>query len=56
MRNANFDKIIDLKMRGRRRQLKRRLKSQFAVFQSSSRLFYLAYFVEGMRTLLKMNS
>ena len=31
--------IRDLKKRGRRRQVKRRLKSKFAVFKSSSRLF-----------------
>ena len=46
----------DLKMRGRRKQVKRRLKSEFAVFQSSSRLFHLAYFVESTRTLLELKS
>ena len=35
-----------LKMRERRRQGKRHLKSEFLVFQSSSRLFHLAYFVK----------
>ena len=43
-------------MRGRRKQVKRRLKSEFAVFQSSSRLFHLAYFVESTRTLLELKS
>ena len=43
-------------MRGRRKQVKRRLKSEIAVFQSSSPLFHLAYFVESTRTLLKLNS
>ena len=47
---------MDLKMRGRRKQVKRRLKSEFAVFQSSSRLFHLAYFVESTRTLLELKS
>ena len=32
----------DLKMRGRWRQIKRRLKSEFAVFPSSTRFFHLA--------------
>ena len=36
-----------LKIRGRRRQVKRRFKSEFAFFQSSSRWkFHLACFVE----------
>ena len=43
-------------MRGRRKQVKRRLKSEFAVFQSSSRLFHLAYFVESTGTLLELKS
>ena len=46
----------DLKMRGRRRQVKRCLKSEFAVFQSSSRLLHLAFFVKCTRTLLELNS
>ena len=47
---------FSLKIRGRRRQVKRRFKSEFAVFQSSSRLFHLACFVECMRPLLELNS
>ena len=39
-------------MRERRRQGKRHLKSEFLVFQSSSRLFHLAYFVECEDELL----
>ena len=42
-------------MPGRRRHVKRRLKIEFAAFQSSSRLFHLAYFVERTRTLLELN-
>ena len=47
---------MDFKMRGRRRQVKRCLKSGFAGFQSSSRLVHLAFFVEYKRTLLELNS
>ena len=47
---------LSLKIRGRRRQVKRRFKSEFAIFQSSSRLFHLACFVECMRPLLELNS
>ena len=43
-------------MQGRQRQRRRRLNSEFAVFQSSSRAFQLAYFVKCMRTLLEWNS
>ena len=39
-------------MRERRRQGKRHLKSEFLVFQSSSRLFHLAYFVKCEDELL----
>ena len=38
-----------------RRQRKRRLKIEFAFFQSLSRLFLPAYFVKCRRTLLKLN-
>ena len=40
----------------RRRQWERRLKSEFAFFQSLSRLFLPTYFVKCRRTLLKLNS
>ena len=46
----------DLKMRGRRRQRKRPWKSEFAFFQSSSRLFQVTNFVKRRRTILKLNS
>jgi len=46
----------DLKIRGRRRQRKRRGKSEFSFFQSSSRLLQVTNFVKCMRTLLKLNS
>ena len=46
----------DLKIRGRRRQRKRRWKSEFAFFQSSSRLLQVTNFVKCRRTLLKLNS
>ena len=46
----------DLKIRGRRRQRKRRWKSEFAFFQSSSRLLQVTNFVKCSRTLLKLNS
>ena len=48
--------VRDLKMRGPRRQVKRGLKGEFGVFQSSSRFFHLAHFVEGPRTLLELKS
>ena len=48
--------IRDLKMRGRRREVKRRLQSEFAVFQSSFQLFHLAFFVECTRIRLELNS
>ena len=41
---------------GRRRQRKRRLKSEFAFFQSWLRLLQVTYFVKCRRTLLKWNS
>ena len=41
---------------GRRRQRKRRLKSEFAFFQSSLRLLQVTYFVKCKRTLLKLSS
>ena len=44
----------DLKIRGRRRQRKHGLKSEFAFIQSSSQQFQLTYFVECRRTLLKL--
>ena len=46
----------DLKIRGRRRQRKRRWKSEFAFLQSSSRLLQVINFVRCKRTLLKLNS
>ena len=46
----------DLKIRGRRRQRKRRWKSEFAFFQSSSRLLQVTNFVKYRRTLLTLNS
>ena len=46
----------DLKIPGRRRQRKRRKKSEFALFQSSSRLLQVTNFVKCRRTLLKLNS
>ena len=48
--------IRDLKKRWRWRKPKRRSKSDLAFFQSSSRLFHLAYFVKCGRTLLELNS
>ena len=48
----HFDKnvyrnfIRDLKIRGRRRQRKRRWKSEFVFFQSSSRLLQVTNFVK----------
>ena len=47
--------IRDLKIRGRRRQRKRRWKSEFVFFQSSSRLLQVTNFVKCRRTLLKLN-
>ena len=46
----------DLKSRGRRRQGKHRLKSEFAFIQSSSRQFQLTCFVKFRRTPLELNS
>ena len=46
----------DLKIRGRRRQRKRRWKSEFAFLQCSSRLLQVTNFVSCRRTLLKLNS
>ena len=46
----------DLKIRGRRRQRKRRWKSEFAFCQCSSRLLQVINFVRCKRTLLKLNS
>ena len=46
----------DLKFRGRRRRRKRRWKSEFAFFQSWSRLLQVTNFVKCRRTLLKLNS
>ena len=46
----------DLKIRGRRRQRKRRWKSEFVFLQSSSRLLQVTNFVRCRRTLLKLNS
>ena len=39
-----------------RRQRERRLKSEFAFFQSLSQLFLPTYFVKCRRTLLKLKS
>ena len=46
----------DLKIRGRRWQRKRRWKSEFALFQASSRLLQVTDFVKCWWTLLKLNS
>ena len=46
----------DLKIRGRRRQRKRRWKSEFVFFQSSSRLLQVTNFFKCRRTILKLNS
>ena len=43
-------------MRGRQRQRKRRLKTEVAFFQSSSRLFFFTSFVKCRRTLQKLSS
>ena len=45
-----------LKIRGRRWQRKRRWKSEFAFFQSLSRLLQVTYFVKCRRTLQRLNS
>ena len=45
-----------LKIGGRRQQRKRRWKSEFTFFQSSSRLLQVTNFVKCRRTLLKLNS
>ena len=52
----SLDVSRELERRGRRRQVKRRLKSEYAVFQSSWRLFHLAHFIGSTQTLLEMNS
>ena len=46
----------DLTIRGRRRRRKRRWKSEFAFFQSSSRLLQVTNFVKCRWILLKLNS
>ena len=46
----------DLKIRGRRQQRKRRWKSEFVFFQSSSRLLQVTSFSKFRRTILKLNS
>ena len=46
----------NLKIRGRRWQRKGRWKSEFAFFQSSSRLLQVTNFVKWRWTLLKLNS
>ena len=46
----------DFKIQRRDGKGERRLKSEFAFFQSSARLFLLTYFVKCRRTLLKLNS
>ena len=43
-------------MRGRQRLRKRRLKTEVAFFQSSSRLFFFSQFVKCRRTLQRLNS
>ena len=55
-RRVSFNAIRDLKIRERRRQWKRRWKSEFAFLQSSSRLLQITNFVKCRRTLLKLNS
>ena len=45
-----------LKIRGRRRHRKRRWKSEFAFFRSSSRLLQVTNFIKCRWTLLKLNS
>ena len=48
--------IREFKIPRRRRPRKRRLKSEFAFFQSLSRLLQLIYFVKCKRTLFEPNS
>ena len=48
--------VRDLKIRGRLRQRKRRWKSEFTFFQSSTRLLQVTNFVKCRRTLLRLNS
>ena len=47
--------VRDLKIRGWRRQQKRRWKSEFTLFQSSSRLLQVTNFVKCRLTLLTLN-
>ena len=54
--HANENRFLILKMRGRRRQRKRQLKSEFAFFQSSSQLFHITYFFICTGTLLELNA
>ena len=51
-----FHDIRDVKIQRRHRNEKRRLRTEFAFFQSLSRLFLPTYFVECKRTLLNLNS
>ena len=51
-----FHDIRDVKIQRRDRNEKRRLRTEFAFFQSLSRLFLPTYFVECKRTLLNLNS
>ena len=51
-----YEDIRELNIRGQRRQRKRRWKSEFAFFQSSSRLLQVTNSVKCRRTLLKSNS
>ena len=53
--SRNENRFLTIKMRGRRRQRKRPLKSEFAVFQSSSQLFHITYFFMRTETLLELN-
>ena len=47
--------IRDFKIQRRDGDKERRLKSEFAIFQSLQRLFPTTYFVKCRRTLLKLN-
>ena len=48
--------VRELKQQRRRRLQKRHSKSEFAPFQTLSRLFHLVYFVKCWQTFLELNS
>ena len=50
-----FMDLNELQKLRTRRQRKRRLKSEFALFQSLSQLFLSTYFVKCRRTLMELN-